>query len=640
MKIKILDVKNFMSYKELFYQFPENGLWFVGGEIIGRPMSSSNGSGKSAFVESLYFGLFGKTIRNTGKDDIINRQEGKNCNCTVQLEGDDGGEYIIQRFRNDDEHGNNLYLNKNGQDATGSDMKITQETINKVLGMNDLVFATAVIFGSQALRFSEARPSEKAEIFDQIMMFQRYLDAQKIVKQDLDKLSNERRTDEITLSAAKEGLVASESEFQEIEQSSKKLDKEEIELKAKIKGMVEETESLDQQLITLREGVEKSKIEIEQYQKNSTLLLTQITTLKEQKDTEMKQLRAEISQLAVKLATTRGDIEQLEDGIKKARSLKQGGKCPVCGQKITPGSVEAVVNHCNQKIAKLKEKEQELEPEVIKLQKEEDKKNEMWNGKFDDLMDEKEKAEKVLNERMELHNEKKTEFSLTEKKRKTLLEQVEFEWNMLKNRRKDVEKIKTRLESKIDEYSAKIEDVSNKLKESDTMEGYLKFWIEGFSSSGIRSLLLDEVLPQLNDKANFYISMLMDDVVTIKFDTEKTLRSSGEKRSKFNIEIVQDGKSYDYSTYSGGEKQRIDTCILLALQGLIFGRHAGSCSLIFFDEVFERLDEIGIERVVNLLKEESQNKAIFVISHQNELKNYFDSVITVKNKGGISTLHI
>jgi len=78
----------------------------------------------------------------------------------------------------------------------------------------------------------------------------------------------------------------------------------------------------------------------------------------------------------------------------------------------------------------------------------------------------------------------------------------------------------------------------------------------------------------------------------------------------------------------------------LALQNLIFSRGANNSNLIIFDEIFEHLDIIGIERTVNLLKEEAKDKAIYVISHQNEFADYFDNVIMIKNEKGISRLEV
>ena len=97
--MKFLNVRaeNFMSFEELDFTFPMKGLYFVGGEVVGGGMSNSNGAGKSVLFEALCFGLFGKTIRNAGKDDVINWAKKKDCLAEVILEDDSGENYIVTR---------------------------------------------------------------------------------------------------------------------------------------------------------------------------------------------------------------------------------------------------------------------------------------------------------------------------------------------------------------------------------------------------------------------------------------------------------------------------------------------------------------------------------------------------------------
>ena len=58
-----------------------------------------------------------------------------------------------------------------------------------------------------------------------------------------------------------------------------------------------------------------------------------------------------------------------------------------------------------------------------------------------------------------------------------------------------------------------------------------------------------------------------------------------------------------------------------------------------FDEVFDALDETGVEQVIELLQELSKEKSsIFVISHNDHLKSYFTNIITVTKKDGFSTI--
>ncbi|MBA7689511.1 hypothetical protein ES703_98019 [subsurface metagenome] len=79
--------------------------------------------------------------------------------------------------------------------------------------------------------------------------------------------------------------------------------------------------------------------------------------------------------------------------------------------------------------------------------------------------------------------------------------------------------------------------------------------------------------------------------------------------------------------------------MLLALQGLVanFGPH--DLNILFFDEIFDALDKTGSEKVTDLLIEESRGKdSVFVITHSEDLRNYFDSIITVVKKDGVSRI--
>ena len=58
-----------------------------------------------------------------------------------------------------------------------------------------------------------------------------------------------------------------------------------------------------------------------------------------------------------------------------------------------------------------------------------------------------------------------------------------------------------------------------------------------------------------------------------------------------------------------------------------------------FDEIFDSLDENGIDGVISLLQDLAQEKStIFVISHNEYLKSYFTQEITVLKQNGLSNL--
>ncbi len=168
---------------------------------------------------------------------------------------------------------------------------------------------------------------------------------------------------------------------------------------------------------------------------------------------------------------------------------------------------------------------------------------------------------------------------------------------------------------------------------------YASFWVQGFSRSGVISLLLDRCVPELNTRANQYLEILCDGKAHIEFSTQTTL-ANGEKREKFGVNVSFDHGGGQYGMLSGGELRRVDVAILLALGDLAASRAKASVSIRMLDEPFDSLDACGKEKVVQLLKEKvlPHAQTVLVMSHDDELKSLFDRRIVVTKQGGVSSV--
>lgn len=75
-KYMILDIqkvefRNFLSFGNIWQQFElEQGLNLIIGKVTNT--STSNAAGKSALIESIIFGLYGKVTKDINKDQIPN----------------------------------------------------------------------------------------------------------------------------------------------------------------------------------------------------------------------------------------------------------------------------------------------------------------------------------------------------------------------------------------------------------------------------------------------------------------------------------------------------------------------------------------------------------------------------------------
>ena len=97
MKLEIQSVKfrNFLSYGSVFQEVP-----FLPGVnvVLGKDMLTgrSNGSGKSSFLETIPFALFGKTHKEIKKEQLINWRSRKHCEVILNFKKGEN-EYSILR---------------------------------------------------------------------------------------------------------------------------------------------------------------------------------------------------------------------------------------------------------------------------------------------------------------------------------------------------------------------------------------------------------------------------------------------------------------------------------------------------------------------------------------------------------------
>jgi len=632
MRIHAIEAINFMSFETLEFSVPSTGLHFIGGEVTGKAMSNSNGAGKSALFEAVCFSLYGKTIRNTGKDDVINRKFGKDCMVALALESE-GHEYTVVRFRGDSDNANELRFLKGEQDITAGTMNDTQDMIDQVLGMNWLVFSNAVIFGEKARRFTQAKDAEKKEIFDEIMMFHQYVEAQARAKDDVKSLKVTLQENEgklgIVLTSIEQYKDSVGEEEQRLVEAKKKKEKafHEVEkLKAEMQSVQISIGENNSKLVKLQEDKASLK------EDDSTLYQT-ITTLADKKSSGMVKLNEleNTHYMNLRLLTT--DMIELE-AIVKGETVPEGTRCPKCKQPVTKESITEMKDHFSEELDVIKKKCEVEEQAYTKAKENREKVEADFDKRIKEVVDLRHEYDSQLGSMSVKIDSLKSEIL-------GLSTEVEGKQNDIKMIKgyteeavKEIEDRKKQILKKMEPLQQQLLDLTASIEKTKGEFEYHEFWVEGFGNKGIKSFLLDEIVPELNKKANYYASMLMDDDIQLEFKTESTLKS-GETRDKFNVSIIYGEEVVAYENCSSGEKGRIDVSILLALQNMIFSRNANNCNLVVFDEVFEHLDITGVERVVNLLREESKDKAIFVISHQNELRDYFDNqILVVKDENG------
>ena len=163
-----------------------------------------------------------------------------------------------------------------------------------------------------------------------------------------------------------------------------------------------------------------------------------------------------------------------------------------------------------------------------------------------------------------------------------------------------------------------------KSKKLDTEN--LKLLKDAFSNTGIKAIIIDYVIPKLEDRINSILSMLSD--FTVSLDTQRAGSGEGVVKEGLFINIYdRSGNCYDFANYSGGEKLKIILAISESLSEL------QNIGFRLIDELFIGLDDDSTEKFADVMEKlhERFNQTL-CISHLRNIKDLFESVIMVKKE--------
>jgi exonuclease SbcC len=166
---------------------------------------------------------------------------------------------------------------------------------------------------------------------------------------------------------------------------------------------------------------------------------------------------------------------------------------------------------------------------------------------------------------------------------------------------------------------------------------------EAFGIKGIQSLIIENAVPELEEKANALLHRLTDGRTTLSIET---LKDQKNEKTVETLEIkISDveGVVRDYDTYSGGEKFRVDFALRIALSKLLSERSGMPIKMLVIDEGFGTQDASGLDAIVEAIHAIKDDfEKIILITHLEKLKDAFDVkiVVTKDGRGGGSSFEL
>ncbi|MGB8468201.1 MAG: SMC family ATPase [Candidatus Babeliales bacterium] len=146
---------------------------------------------------------------------------------------------------------------------------------------------------------------------------------------------------------------------------------------------------------------------------------------------------------------------------------------------------------------------------------------------------------------------------------------------------------------------------------------------QAFGKDGIQALLIEDVLPEIEQEANDLLARLTNNQAHITIESLRDLKKGGTKET-LDINISDAFGVRPYELFSGGEAFRIDFALRIAIAKLLARRAGASLQTLIVDEGFGSQDEEGLALLMDgIHKIQDDFAKIIIVSHLPIMKEQF-----------------
>ena len=156
--------------------------------------------------------------------------------------------------------------------------------------------------------------------------------------------------------------------------------------------------------------------------------------------------------------------------------------------------------------------------------------------------------------------------------------------------------------------------------------------VGAFGRQGIQAMLIETVLPRLEEEANILLGRMTDNGMQVQLETQRDRRSGrGDPIETLQINVTDELGPRAYEMYSGGEAFRVNLALRIGLSKVLSQRMGAPLPTLFIDEGFGSQDAAGRERILDVIGAiEGDFDKIIVITHLEDLKDAFPVRIEVQ----------
>lgn len=461
------------------------------------------------------------------------------------------------------------------QDASAIDQQKWFE--QNVLKMNYKTFIQIVILGSgNYVPFMQLPLASRREIIEDLLDIRIFSSMNVILKEKLKTVKDDLKQLHTSEKHLHEKAVMQRNFIEEIEKESN--------------NRINEKQKRIEGLTTL---IEKHLNENQKIEEAIQSLQQQIVDVSNSSN-KLKQL-----------GTLKGKISQRIGSINKDLNFfQQNSVCPTCTQHIHE-------DFKSNKISEYQKTSDELSTALTEINEAIDSQEKNQNL-FVSV------SQKIVQLNQKIHTNN-IQVSTAQKQINDLNQEIESIQENIQNRNSENQKL-----SQIEEDLLKVQNEF--LEKKDSLQ-YYEYMSNLLKDGGVKTRIIRKYLPVINQLINKYLNT-MDMFINFTFDEE------------FNETINSPlHDNFSYSSFSEGQKQRINLSILWTFRELVKIKNSTNVNLLLFDEILDSsLDDAGIEEFIRIVKYVFTDTNTFIISHREGVTEKFEHVIEFEKQGNFSRI--
>lgn len=617
-QFKKITVHNFGSYGHAELELQNRGFCLVSGQNnYVKDNALSNGSGKSFLWSAICYALTGETI-NGIKTNLknINTEE---QDCFVQLDFLYNKDlFSLVRYITPK---SDLKIFKNDVDLSGKGIRESEKKLQELIPElnKDLIASTIIIGQGMPNKFSSFSPSGRKELLEKLTKSDFMIeDLKERIRNRSMELSTKVREFEDSLLANRTQLNGYLASLENIRQAITQRQRPDFDVL--IAEKQKQISILQQELTTAEQTISLLEQKIEQI--NQQLIAISDEKAKVSGE-ELSAYTASYTKLVGEKTSVELDIANLEKEITKLKAIVD--TCPTCGQHL-PNVHKPDTSAQESLLAERRVLKQQALDNIARCENQHKEYVAQINAAFNDEISTLNVSLTSARNELASHKASMGQVKFAIDKENTDYNKLVYDkqnWdNFTANQQAEIARLEqeiARLTNLVAITSLSKDDLDQRINIVKKMDSLIRRDFRGY--------LLTNIINYIDNKAKDYCSIV--------FGTrELSLALNGNA-----LDITYCGKAFD--GLSGGEKQRVDLILQLAIRDLLTSYLGLNANILVLDEVTDFLDKKSCQAVMQLLEKELNTvESVFIISHHaEELELPVDSEVkVVKNELGISEL--